>query len=288
MAMRRMLGRVSSMNVLAGNNILRYMYHTKVGDIGGNSLYQWNFTATGSGLELFQLPAREDNYIYFLKRYSSSQVTVVDPSDADIVIDCLRQMKWDVTDILNTHHHDDHVGGNSGIKEEFENVRIVGPARDHKRIAGVDHWVAEGDIVEVAGSKCRVINTVGHTLGHVSFYFEEGVLFCGDTLFRLGCGRLFEGSPKEMFQSLVKIKELPRDTVVCCGHEYTESNARFCKALDPTNPDLLKFIDTIRQQRSEDMPTVPFLLGDDLHLNPFLSATDATQFAEIRRQKDNF
>ena len=214
----------------------------------------------------------------------------------------LRSRGRDFDLILCTHHHGDHVGGNLALKEAT-GCRIVGPEADRGRIPGLDQGVKEGDEVEVGSARLRVLETPGHTRGHISYYAPEAkALFCGDTLFALGCGRLLEGDAPTMWASLTKLAGLPDDTRVYCGHEYTQSNARFALSVDPDNERLTARAKEVDRQRAAGAPTVPSTLGEEKAANPFLRAGDpylqarlgmqgapaVEVFAELRRRKDGF
>lgn len=255
-----------------------------------------------STLEIEQIPTRSDNYVYLLRESGQGKVGVVDPSDAQPVIDALDRLEWQLTDIINTHHHNDHTGGNLELKEKYGCV-VTGPLADHDRIAGIDVDVADGDTFMLGDAKATVYDTPGHTRGHIAYWFDESkALFCGDTLFALGCGRTFEGTPDQMWTSLSKLRALPDDTMVYCAHEYTQSNAKFAITIESGNQELLDYASKIDALRAEDKRTVPSLLGLEKATNPFLRAdvaavSDAVGlsaddpvavFAEVRLRKDNF
>ena len=190
--------------------------------------------------------------------------------------------------ILLTHHHADHVAGTDEVRARF-GARVVGAAADAHRLPTLDQALREGDRVALGDAVGEVIDTPGHTRGQINFYFPDGgVLLSGDTLFSLGCGRLIEGSAAEMFASLRKLAALPGATQVCCGHEYTESNARFALSVDGGNQALVRRAEEARRQRAAGQPTVPSLLSDELATNPFLRAPDVARFADLRARKDRF
>jgi len=227
-----------------------------------------------------------DNYCYLIE--SGGQYAVVDPGEAQPVIDYLdlHNIKPDV--ILNTHHHGDHIAGNQAIKDRF-GCKIIGPEKDRSRIPNMDEGVTEGDIFSFGEETVQVFETPGHTSGHICFYFEGSHnLFCGDTLFVMGCGRLFEGTPEEMWRSFEKIKTLPDDTNIYCGHEYTLANAKFCAHAEPDNAEIKGKLKEIEALRQANKPTIPSTLIEELETNVFLRAKDADHFAELRAQKDNF
>jgi len=252
-------------------------------------------------LEVEMVPALSDNYVYLLREPSTGVVAVVDPAEPDPVIAALEAKGWKPSLIINTHHHGDHIGGNEAIVAKY-GAKLVGPASESHRIPGMDETVAEGDAIELGAEKGYVFETPGHTKGHISVHFPGGkALFAGDTLFALGCGRMFEGTPEEFWDSLSKLRALPDDTKVYCGHEYTQSNAKFALSVDPSNQALVAQAAEVDRKRSQGLPTVPSVLGDEKAANPFLRADDAdlagrmgaagdsvAAFAEIRRRKDNF
>lgn len=212
----------------------------------------------------------------------------MDTPDADEIDKQLKLNNWNLSTILNTHHHWDHVGGNEQLKELYD-CEIIASEYDHDRIPGIDRTVGEGDTVGIGDHIAQVFETPGHTLGHIIYYFaQQKLLFAGDTLFALGCGRLFEGSAEQMYHSLAKIKSLPEDITVHCAHEYTEANALFALSVDESNPALNQRYQEIIKLRKQHQPTVPFQLNDDMSTNPFLLAKDVSEFTERRQLKDNF
>jgi len=259
-------------------------------------------TTNMATLEIEQIPTRNDNYVYLVREPGQNLVGVVDPSDAEPVIAALGRLGWKLTHILNTHHHNDHTGGNLELKEKY-GCTVVGPKADHDRIAGIDIDVADGDTYEFGDETAQVFDTPGHTRGHIAFWFPESkALFCGDTLFALGCGRVFEGTMEQMWTSLSKLRALPDDTRVFCAHEYTQANARFALTVETTNDALKEYAREIDDKRAKDIPTVPSLLGTEKKTNPFLradigsvaaavdlaGADPVAVFAEVRTRKDNF
>ncbi len=234
------------------------------------------------------LPILSDNYAWLLRDEPSGAVAVVDPADADAVIAALEGEGGRLDLILLTHHHEDHVAGTDAVRERF-GAKVVGAAADRHRLPRLDQAVKEGDTVRLGASTLEVIDTPGHTRGHISFFCPQGdVLLCADTLFSLGCGRLLEGTAEEMFSSLQKLARLPDDTLVCCGHEYTQSNARFARHIDPDNEALRRRAEEVDRLRAENKETVPSRLGAEKAENPFLRAPDAATLADIRKQKDSF
>ncbi|MGH7152748.1 MAG: hydroxyacylglutathione hydrolase [Acetobacteraceae bacterium] len=229
-----------------------------------------------------------DNYAWLLRDSGSGAIGIVDPAEPGPVIAALERAGGRLDLILLTHHHADHVAGTDAVRARF-GAKVVGAAADAHRLPKLDQAVREGDRVMLGGAAAEVIDTPGHTRGQVNFFFPDGaVLLSGDTLFSLGCGRLIEGSAAEMFASLRKLAALPGNTKVCCGHEYTESNARFALSVDPDNAALIARAEEAKRQRAAGQPTVPSLMSDELAANPFLRAPDAARFADLRQRKDRF
>ena len=229
-----------------------------------------------------------DNYAWLLRDDASGATAIVDPAEVAPIAAAIDAAGGRLDLILLTHHHADHIAGAEAIRARY-GARMVGAAADVARLPPLDQAVAEGDTVMLGSAAARVIDTPGHTRGHISYLFPDGdVLLCGDTLFSLGCGRLLEGTPAEMFASLHKLAVLPGDTLICCGHEYTESNARFAVHADPTNPALAEFAARVRATRAAGRPTLPSRLAEELEANPFLRAPDVAGFADLRARKDRF
>lgn len=234
------------------------------------------------------VPILSDNYAWLLRESSSGAVAIVDPAEAQPIIETIEKAGGRLDLILLTHHHADHIAGVDEVRARF-NCPVVGATADMHRLPKLDQSVREGDTVPFGNASAQVIETPGHTRGQINFFFPDGdILLSGDTLFSLGCGRLIEGTPAEMFASLRKLAALPADTQVCCGHEYTESNARFALAVDPDNEALHDFVGKVEQLRSAGQPSVPSVLGDELKVNPFLLAPDVASFAAVRAKKDKF
>jgi hydroxyacylglutathione hydrolase len=252
-------------------------------------------------LEIRQLKALRDNYVWLLRDPETGATGAVDPSEPGPVLAALAETGWKLTHVLNTHHHPDHTGGNLALKEQ-SGCTIVGPRADRARIPGIDIDVADGENYAFGKQVARVFDVPGHTRGHIAFWFAGSrALFCGDTLFTLGCGRLFEGTPQQVWTSLSKLKTLPPETRVYCGHEYTQANARFAVTVEPGNESLLARSRRVDELRSRNQPTVPATMGEELATNPFLRADQpalqaamgavgdpVATFAEIRRRKDVF
>lgn len=244
------------------------------------------------------VPCLTDNYAYLVK--SHDHCAVVDPSEAAPVKAALDRLGWRPGYILNTHHHNDHVGGNLELKKLY-GAEIVGPGKDKARIPGIDTGVDEHSGWEFAGHEVRVLEVPGHTRGAITFVIE-GHAFTGDTLFALGCGRLFEGDAAMMWQSLSKLAALPDATKIYCGHEYTENNGRFALTIEPGNAVLKARMAEVKAARAKGQPTIPSTIGVEKETNPFLrpesaeirknlgmeNAGDTAVFGEIRRRKDNF
>ena len=255
-----------------------------------------------AGLRIEQIPVLRDNYVYLLRDAVEGACAAVDPSLAAPVLAALDRLGWTLTHIFNTHHHHDHTGGNIELKRAT-GCTIVGNGRDAARIPGIDVALEDGGEAALGALRAQVMDISGHTIGHIALWFEgEQALFCGDTLFSLGCGRLFEGTPAQMWASLKKLRGLPGATRVYCGHEYTENNARFALAVDPDNAVLGRRAAEVRALRAQGRPTVPSLLADERAANPFLRADEPAflaaagldgldpiaAFAEIRRRKNAF
>ncbi len=235
------------------------------------------------------VPILSDNYAWLLRDSGTGAVAIVDPADAKPIIAALEQAGGRLDLILLTHHHQDHIGGVDEVRAHFRGATVVGAAADARRLPELDVAVKEGDTVALGNASARVIDTPGHTRGQINYFIPDGeILLSGDTLFSLGCGRLTEGTAEEMFASLGKLKTLPGGTKVCCGHEYTESNARFALSVDPDNPALKARTEEAHRQRAVGQPTVPSSMASELAANPFLRAPDVRTFADIRAKKDRF
>ncbi|TDQ83400.1 hydroxyacylglutathione hydrolase [Dongia mobilis] len=253
-------------------------------------------------LDIVVFPMLSDNYGFLLHDAASGETAVVDPAEAEPTLSACAQRGWRLSHILNTHHHGDHVGGNLALKAAT-GCKVVGPAYDRDRIPGIDIAVDEASGADFGGRHARVFFVPGHTRGHIAYWFaEDKALFCGDTLFALGCGRLFEGTPQQMWSSLIKLRALPDDTRVYCAHEYTQSNARFALTAEPDNAALQAEAARVAQLRAVGSFTIPSQLGVEKACNPFLRAdqpalrrrfgsagcSDAEVLGAIRAAKDRF
>ncbi|MBL6690622.1 MAG: hydroxyacylglutathione hydrolase [Pseudomonadales bacterium] len=253
-------------------------------------------------LEVHQFPCLSDNYGYLIHDPDAGVTATIDTPEVAPINAALEEKGWQLTHILNTHHHFDHAGGNLELKDRW-NCTIIGSRDDAERIPGIDVKVGDGETFQFGNFDAQVFDVSGHTLGHIAFYFPEaGKLFCGDALFALGCGRLFEGSPAQMWTSLQKLMALPENTGVYCAHEYTQANAAFALSVEPQNDALQQRAKEIEALRAEGKPTVPSTIGLELETNPFLrpmsedlqanlnmqGAELVDVFAETRRRKDSF
>jgi hydroxyacylglutathione hydrolase len=253
-------------------------------------------------LEIELLPVLSDNYAYLVHDPGAGVTAVVDPPVVEPVLRRLAARGWKLDWILSTHHHSDHTAGNLELKEAT-GCRVAGARADEARIPGIDLKLAEGDRFSLGEAEAQVLETPGHTSGHISLWFSDAkALFCADTLFSLGCGRVIEGTHAQMWNSLCKLAALPDDTLAYCGHEYTQANARFALSVDADNPALQARAAEVDRQRAAGEPTVPTTIAAERAANPFLragdkairarlgmeSASDAEVFAEIRRRKDRF
>ena len=253
-------------------------------------------------IEVLQIPVLSDNYVYLVRDNDTGTTGVVDPAVGGPVVDALEERGWTLDWVINTHHHPDHTGANMELKEKY-GCKIVGPKMEQAKIPGIDQAAGDGDTFDLGASTAKVFDVPGHTAGHNAYWFEDSdALFCGDALFALGCGRVFEGTHEQMWTSLDKLRGLPGDTKIYCAHEYTEANLAFAVTVEPDNADLAKRGDEIRALRADGKPTVPSRIGEELATNPFVRADQAdlqaaigmtgadpvAVFAEVRTRKDNF
>jgi len=253
-------------------------------------------------IEIHQFMCRSDNFGVLLRHAPTGETALIDAPEEKAILQAVEHTGWTPTLILTTHHHSDHVEANLALKDRF-GLKIIGPKKEADKIPGIDQAVDGGDIFQFGGEEVRVISTPGHTLGHISYHLSLAkTLFAADTLFALGCGRVFEGTPAMMWKSLQALSALPPETAVYCGHEYTQSNARFALSVDPENATLRARASEIDALRAAGKATLPTTIGRELETNPFLrphdaairrllgmeSASDEAVFAEIRKRKDNF
>jgi hydroxyacylglutathione hydrolase len=253
-------------------------------------------------LQIEQFMCLSDNFGLVIHDPDSGRTATVDAPDAEAIANVVRDRGWTLTDIMTTHHHHDHTGGNLALKKMF-GCTITGSETEADKIPGIDTKLAEGDVFRFGSYGFQVIETPGHTTGHIVYYSPEaGVLFAGDTLFSLGCGRLFERGASDMWPALKKLKALPPETKLYCGHEYTLSNARFARSIDPDNEALMARAAEVERLRERGEPTLPVTLAAEFATNPFLrpedpairahlgmeDASDVDVFAEIRKRKDHF
>ncbi len=245
-------------------------------------------------LEIKILPMFDDNYGFIVRDPLTEKTLTVDPGDPEVILKELERNQWQLDFILNTHHHHDHVGGNALIKSET-NCKIIGPVADSHRIPEMDQGVSQGDTVIFGKHKIEIIETPGHTTGHICFHFAgEKIVFVGDTLFAMGCGRLFEGTPAQMWHSLKKISAFPEETKVYCAHEYTLKNGQFALTVEPNNLKLQQRVEEVHSLRNQGKKTIPTTIGLEQETNPFLRADkiktfspDAIKSFEIIRGRRN-
>ena len=230
----------------------------------------------------------QDNYSYIILDESNNNACVVDPGESFPIIDFVESNRIKLKYILNTHHHYDHINGNLELKKKYGS-KIVAFEKDKNRIPKIDIFVRDNEIWKADNFEAKIYHTPGHTKGHIAFhFFNEKKIFTGDTLFSLGCGRIFEGTFKEMFNSLSKFKKLPKETEIYCGHEYTLQNSDFCVKYDPENSKLKNKIKKIKKKLNDNLPTVPTVLSEELECNIFLRAKNLQTFTKLRELKDNF
>jgi hydroxyacylglutathione hydrolase len=253
-------------------------------------------------LKIEQIPALRDNYVYLVHDPADGATAAVDPAEAGPVLAALKRLGWRLTHILNTHRHSDHVGGNRELRQ-VTGCRIFGPQCEDGGIPDADVTVAEGEVITLGHARAKVLEVPGHTQEHIAFWFQDhDALFCGDTLFALGCGRLLGGTASQLWASLDRIRQLPKATKIYCAHEYTEANGRFALTLEPGNSILRRRMSAVTEARRRLLPTVPSTLDEELATNPFLrpesreiqlsvgllGANSREVFTEVRRRKDRF
>jgi hydroxyacylglutathione hydrolase len=239
-------------------------------------------------MKIHIIPCLKDNYTYLIIDEEKNIACVVDPSEADPVINFLENNNIELKFILNTHHHYDHVGGNQKLKKKY-GASVLGYKDDKERIPGIDILLNDNEIWKYKSFEAKIIHIPGHTLGHICFYFfKENSAFTGDTLFSLGCGRIFEGTHFQMFDSLMKLKMLPKKTKIFCGHEYTKKNSEFCIAYDKNNKKLKAKINDIEIKLKKGLFTIPSTIQDELDCNIFFRSNNLETFSKLRDLKDNF
>ena len=239
-------------------------------------------------MEIKIIPCLQDNYSYLIIDNKKKIACVIDPSEANPIIEYLETNKIKLKFILNTHHHYDHVGGNQILKKKY-GASVVGYKGDKKRIPEIDILLNDQETWVHEDFEAKIIHIPGHTLGHICFYFhKQKSVFTGDTLFSLGCGKIFEGTYSQMFDSLMKLKALPQNTKIFCGHEYTKQNSIFCMAHDKNNKKLKAKIIDIEIKLKDGLPTIPSTIKDELECNIFLRSGNVNAFSKLRDLKDNF
>ena len=238
-------------------------------------------------LKVIAVPVLNDNYVWLITNPDTGETAAVDPSVTEPILEAVATEGLRLTQILNTHWHPDHTGGNQGIKAAT-GAPITAPAEAQK-VSSVDRIVSEGDRVTVSGAEAIVWDIPAHTAGHVAYYFEnEGMIFVGDTMFAMGCGRLFEGTAEQMYANMQRIADLPGDVRIYCGHEYTLANARFALHAEPENQDVARRLEQVSAMRERGEVTLPTTVAEERATNPFVRASDVEEFARLRSEKDSF
>jgi hydroxyacylglutathione hydrolase len=238
-------------------------------------------------LTVSAVPVLNDNYVWLIRDPDSGETAAVDPSVADPVLGAAAAANLQLTQVLNTHWHPDHTGGNDGIRDAT-GCKITAPA-EAERVSRIDRVVSEGDRVMIAGAEAVVWDIPAHTSGHIAYYFEgEGMIFVGDTMFAMGCGRLFEGTAEQMYANLQRIAALPDGVRIYCGHEYTLANARFAAHAEPDNSDIARRLEDAADMRERGLITLPTTVAEERATNPFVRASDVQEFARLRAEKDSF
>ena len=231
------------------------------------------------------IPTLKDNYTYLLKS-ADGRTAIIDPGEAGPVIEELERQKLSLDYILNTHHHADHIAGNGALIEKFD-AKLVGPSKESIRIPSMDITLSEDDVFTLGGEDVQILETPGHTTGHICFYFPRSkMVFTGDALFLMSTGRLFEGTPEDLWITLQKLMALPDDTKIYCGHEYTLSNGEFCLGIEPDNQELQSRMKEVRKAREQNQSTMPSTVALEKKTNVFVRADSIERLAEIRRLKD--
>ncbi|MBJ6120234.1 hydroxyacylglutathione hydrolase [Sphingomonas mollis] len=238
-------------------------------------------------LQIVAVPVLADNYAWLIYDPKTDDAAVVDPGEAAPVLAAAAERGWHISQVWTTHWHPDHTGGNADMKRT--GVTITGPRAEKERIPTLDTFVREGDVIRLGSHTGKVLAVPGHTAGHVAFHFaDDAVLFTGDTLFAMGCGKLFEGTPAEMWANMERYAAMPAETVVYCGHEYTKSNAAFAAHVEPDNTAIADRRATVDALRARNEPTIPTTIGQERDTNPFMRAGSAARLGELRTQKDGF
>ncbi len=239
------------------------------------------------GLDIVRVPVLSDNYAWLIHDPVTGEVAVVDPGEAAPVLAAAKERDWTIGQVWTTHWHPDHTGGNAEMKAA--GATIAGPGVEAAKIPTLDTQVGEGDVVRIGSHTGQVLSVPGHTAGHIAFHFaDDGLIFTGDTLFAMGCGRLFEGTPAQMWRNMERYAAMPDETTVYCGHEYTVSNAAFAAHVDPGNDAVTRRKAAVEAQRTAGEATIPFSIGDERATNPFLRAGSAERLGELRGMKDDF